>query len=689
MQIATEGENPALSREQKLALYKARMAAAAPSRTRLPASKEQQQKQKQVSAKRAALSRTDTNAAAHAAGSGAGKAHAAAEWPAASKSMVASLELPETLNSASDDFLISFDTPDLSSDARLEDLQHQLVTESNNAERLKAEIDLRCKEVGDLHALVEQLQDTLQKSSWERLAMIDAEEQLRAEAIELEKQTERIKTQWAQETTQLQSELQSKQQIVDELGQLIQELRDEIVALKSKPAAYADFWIHQVRVEELEATSREQAAQIEAANAKINEQSEELGNCFKIIGTLEDVQKKEQSDHAAEISKLKDTIFSLETTMYIQEKELTDKTTQIDELRAALDGALSENKSLYDQLRTREADLNAAEQTARDLQTEKASLENDNKGLHGELQEFETQFITQGVQLKKLHDDLADHEQLAEALGDTLRENEDLTREVHLLRNRRADGALGAVLLTANSGSQTDEVEASFAAASHVLAPAADIAGMDAQATEAAPTAAADMQSEASRDIAEDVEMSVAQTVCSTSSQTDVEFEKWERELKLLRFARHVIAQKLKEATASFMSTLREIEARNEVETSKWRETSTSQKDLIEKLMVGVTKTTQRVKELEAQLQAANEELKKLREQEQQESDEEVDDGDAADADDEAAAESNVSEDDLDEELVEDEEEPQGLADFDDDEDDDEDDGGDDGDDCDDGDGNA
>ncbi|KAK5666689.1 hypothetical protein QVD99_006750 [Batrachochytrium dendrobatidis] len=458
-------------------------------------------------------------------------------------------------------------------------LQSRLSEESNKSIRFQIELEARATEVLALRSSVVQLQQELRSLRRDQIEQLDTEERLRAEVIEREEIVKHIQNEWSTENTAFKAKLKDKDQLVDELGQLVSKLREEVESLKSQPQAYADVWIQQVRVEELESQVQIQEAQILQDANKIENLNMEIKDCYDAISTFEEQESKhvvEVLKLETEIEQLKTTAMSIESVNFMLEKELERVKEHAHKIETALKHTLDENETVHKTAESNSEELKEAYTAIDLLEAQIKDLEEDAELMRRELtknSDITSEFIIQGMELQKLNGIHLECAELKIALQEALKENKELVSKTCHSDLRHID-------------TQTSDFN---------LAESKHCAACDHSQNDAMSCI----------DNYTQVDSEHTPIMCEQACQSMEEYdpESWDKQITLLKFAYHVATEKHKKDATQFANTLMELEAQSALELTKWNTTSAEQKALIDKLWSGVSKSAERIKALEKELE--------------------------------------------------------------------------------------
>lgn len=138
-------------------------------------------------------------------------------------------------------------------------------TDPQEAIGLRVELETRSAECTSLRELGMQLQSQLLTMRQELKAQMVVEEQLRGQMQRAAEESDAVLLAKSAQLDELVGVLKDKDELVEALEEVVATLRHEIQRLESKPAEYADMWIHTVRIEELEKDVAERDALLESA----------------------------------------------------------------------------------------------------------------------------------------------------------------------------------------------------------------------------------------------------------------------------------------------------------------------------------------------------------------------------------------------------------------------------------------
>ncbi|KAH6567916.1 hypothetical protein BASA62_005778 [Batrachochytrium salamandrivorans] len=442
-------------------------------------------------------------------------------------------------------------------------LQSRLSEESNKSIRFQIELDARANEVSALRSAIVQLQQELHSSRQDQLSQLEAEECLRTEVIERELQIKQLQMDWSVERSALQGRLEDNDQLVDELGQLVAKLREEVESLKSQPQAYADVWIQQVRIEELEAHTQIQDTQIQQNAEILSELRVEIKDCYTAIDGFEEQERSSAVDMLklqTEIENLTTAGITAESTKFMLERDLSRINEHTQRLEVALRESLVENETIHKENASKDEELKDAYAVIDLLEAQIKDLNEDTELLKIEASknnELQSEMIIQGIELQRLCSIQIECDELRSALQSALEENKEISVKMDMLK-------------LSNSESLGDQV----------MSP----------------------------DDKPDLSLKSTLDHQPMASQTEQEFdyEYLDRQIKVLKLAYVVTKQKHEEASTIYSDTLNEVEMRNTSELSKWKNTSAEQKTLIDELWSGILKSADRIKDLELKLQQFN-----------------------------------------------------------------------------------
>ncbi|KAH6593004.1 hypothetical protein BASA61_004391 [Batrachochytrium salamandrivorans] len=290
------------------------------------------------------------------------------------------------------------------------------------------ELDARANEVSALRSAIVQLQQELHSSRQDQLSQLEAEECLRTEVIERELQIKQLQMDWSVERSALQGRLEDNDQLVDELGQLVAKLREEVESLKSQPQAYADVWIQQVRIEELEAHTQIQDTQIQQNAEILSELRVEIKDCYTAIDGFEEQERSSAVDMLklqTEIEKLTTAGITAESTKFMLERDLS----RINEHTQRLE-THKENASKDEELKDAYAVIDLLEAQIKDLNedTELLKIEASKNN------ELQSEMIIQGIELQRLCSIQIECDELRSALQSALEENKEISVKMDMLK---------------------------------------------------------------------------------------------------------------------------------------------------------------------------------------------------------------------------------------------------------------
>ena len=274
----------------------------------------------------------------------------------------------------------SEDPSDSPAQSLVESLQTRLSEESSKTIRVQLELEARTMEVASLRSLIDDLKLQLNKSKIDQLQQLDTEEALRSEAIEREeliRNLEMGKAQWEGESSKLAAALNNKEQMVTQLGDLIAALRTEIQSLKDQPNAYADVWIQQVRMTELEQLVELKSGQLTESQSSVDSLTKEVADCYQCIDKLEVLSHA----HEEANERLDMQVEALKESLLVAESSLFVKTRDFNEVQDALRETIEENEQMHGNLSKTLAELKDAyecidllEGQIKTLETEKDAL---------------------------------------------------------------------------------------------------------------------------------------------------------------------------------------------------------------------------------------------------------------------------------------------------------------------------
>ncbi|KAI8922794.1 hypothetical protein BC831DRAFT_474336 [Entophlyctis helioformis] len=502
---------------------------------------------------------------------------------------------------AADTRLMEYDLPNVD-DADIETLQSRLSDEAQKAIQLQIELDARSAEVAHLKSLNDQLNTTLQATNQEQSLQLDIEELLRSTVMEREGQIRQIQTDWAAETDTLKSQLIDKQSVVDSLGRLIAELREEIESLKRQPSAYADALIHLVRIEELEAL-------VKTKDARIRECETEISDCYQAIDALEKQERKQdetETELHTRIEHLNATLITREMTIYVQEKELSEQAARIETLEDALKESSLEAEALSKELAEKTRELKDAYEVIDIQQAQIKDFEEEVKAWRAEIiaeGDAQSQLIDQGLELKSAY----------EAIDLLQAENADLEKDVALWRKEVvSEGALQTQVI--EQGIELEQLRKAVEEHAQIRKDLASQLKEQSRLVEQMADRQSDTVAIATAAGSDTAVSAAGQSTVECQTELDIveDLQVAERQIVVLKFAHHVATLKLKEADTKYTVMIREMNAKNEAELKKWSETADEHKALVDRLFAGVTRSAQRVKELEAELQTTKAEYQKM-----------------------------------------------------------------------------
>eukprot|EP00842_Homolaphlyctis_polyrhiza_P002335 jgi/Hompol1/3101/HPOL_003123-RA len=668
-----------LTREEMLAIYKE-------TKTKQALGGDKKQAGMASTAKRPALGRTDSNiqkpqGAAATAGSHGTSKHEAALAPAptatskrprtpatSGASAITIADIREDLSDAFDHALTQPGTAQ-----SVDTLQSYLAEESSKAVRLEIELEARTHEVLTLRALTEDLKLELNSTKRDLLQQLNVEEILRTEIIEREEQLQKVQAELTGEAAKLQATLDDKERLVRDFGQLIAELRSEIESLKSQPAVSADIWIKQVDMENLESQVHAQNLRIQQDSAELSRLRSEVADCYTAIDALEEQNRNEAAETLSmskELDELKANTLSFETTIFVQEKDLRAKQQRIDALESALRDTIQENQSVHKTIGEKDSELKDAYTAIDLLEAQLKDAEQDIALVKQELAKYndiESELIAHGLQLQELRDVKLKCDELERALADTLAENKSLTNlveqqtqeiaglktDMHAAR-QVGQATISQVATIHREHSDSPEIpkmpsiEEDAVMESHEMQSADNIAADHVNGSRSDCEHSYDQDQEPNRrfSFSQSVSQGFTESQLSrdivdglpstsfdrqdSSSQTDHTFDPayWDRQVKLLKFAHNVALQKYKDTCESYVTKIKDLQEKSEIESQKWNETSNEQKLMIDKMLLAVTRSAQRVKELES-------ENARIKQQQQRFVDDDYEDEDEGDEDEE------------------------------------------------------
>ena len=318
----------------------------------------------------------------------------------------------------------------------LEDLEIQLADKSNRAVQLEIELETRQREVTSLRVLGQELQDQLRQCKKEQAYQLVIEEKLKSEIDnrvgELELFEEKL--------SKSQSIIQDKEILIDELNEVITTLRSELEKLNAQPIAYADMWIHQVKMEELEKELTEKNSLINQLEEKNADYAVELKECYLCLDELEkQIHDQEEliQQHEKVVQGLQDELVASESMIHAQRLENVENAERLDLLESALQTALTENEALIEDKGKTECSLNGIKieleqcyQVINQLELqeeERDKYEMENLRLSASIQALQEEVLQMGIRETSLQNDLEmvgqEKIELQEALHDTLEEN--------------------------------------------------------------------------------------------------------------------------------------------------------------------------------------------------------------------------------------------------------------------------
>ncbi|KAJ1330500.1 hypothetical protein BSLG_009262 [Batrachochytrium salamandrivorans] len=486
-------------------------------------------------------------------------------------------------------------------------LQSRLSEESNKSIRFQIELDARANEVSALRSAIVQLQQELHSSRQDQLSQLEAEECLRTEVIERELQIKQLQMDWSVERSALQGRLEDNDQLVDELGQLVAKLREEVESLKSQPQAYADVWIQQVRIEELEAHTQIQDTQIQQNAEILSELRVEIKDCYTAIDGFEEQERSSAVDMLklqTEIENLTTAGITAESTKFMLERDLSWINEHTQRLEVALRESLVENETIHKENASKDEELKDAYAVIDLLEAQIKDLNEDTELLKIEASknnELQSEMIIQGIELQRLCSIQIECDELRSALQSALEENKEISVKMDMLKLSNSE-SLGDQVM-----SPDDKPDLSLKS---TLDHQPMVSGTDAvilsdiSHQETLSTTGTDPSPEMT-----DCDLTIHDCLsCHQASQTEQEFdyEYLDRQIKVLKLAYVVTKQKHEEASTIYSDTLNEVEMRNTSELSKWKNTSAEQKTLIDELWSGILKSADRIKDLELKLQQFN-----------------------------------------------------------------------------------
>ncbi|KAH9246506.1 hypothetical protein BASA81_015958 [Batrachochytrium salamandrivorans] len=284
------------------------------------------------------------------------------------------------------------------------------------------------------------LQQELHSSRQDQLSQLEAEECLRTEVIERELQIKQLQMDWSVERSALQGRLEDNDQLVDELGQLVAKLREEVESLKSQPQAYADVWIQQVRIEELEAHTQIQDTQIHQNAEILSELRAEIKDCYTAIDGFEEQERSSAVDMLklqTEIEKLTTAGITAESTKFMLERDLSRINEHTQRLEVALRESLIENETTHKENASKDEELKDAYAVIDLLEAQIKDLNEDTELLKIEASknnELQSEMIIQGIELQRLCSIQIECNELRLALQSALEENKEISVKMDMLK---------------------------------------------------------------------------------------------------------------------------------------------------------------------------------------------------------------------------------------------------------------
>ena len=294
---------------------------------------------------------------------------------------------------------------------------------------LQIELETRNREVASLRILSLNLQQQLVELRSELATRIIAHESLQNEAEVARNNSILQNSKHQEERIQFTVIMHDKEHLIEELDKVVQRLTVELESLNMQPKSYADMWIDQIRIEDLDKCVREKDKSIKVVteeNEKLKLKSAELEECLE---QLENMENKQEKDFE-KIQALEELVTCLEIKVIGDHKEYVTQSLTYSENVEALEQTLMENQLFFKGLKLAEDKALESEVELKDCYELISLLTKTNGRLETDLMEYEvlsedyiTVSIASGVAKDKYDSKIAE---ITKALGETLQENENL-----------------------------------------------------------------------------------------------------------------------------------------------------------------------------------------------------------------------------------------------------------------------
>jgi chromosome segregation ATPase len=308
---------------------------------------------------------------------------------------------------------------------RNDELQVAELQAKNDQVLLNIEIDTKNQEILTLRGLTTRLQAELDHIKQDLVRYSAQEEKLNEQLKSQRLDMDHVVTSLREQLNQQKQVIADKESLIYELSNMVDTLKLEISDLNENPKRYANMWVSQLRVDDLEKTNSdldEELLEKITTISHLEAENEKLKSHLEAASTTHSQLESKCSELQQENKELMDRLFA----------EKQHSKTQLSQFSVTL----QKKQDLISQLEEKTGKL-GIEDELRDayecidlLQTQESRLQNELEAMGSKVLYLETQILSHTITNNALS---SNESELCEALKESLKENE----ELHLQLDKR------------------------------------------------------------------------------------------------------------------------------------------------------------------------------------------------------------------------------------------------------------